>query len=125
MGLKLTLEKEHNHLYTDFIDAYWAIDNVGYTTEQVVFTLYAYPSRDAKLMHKQALEHPSIGYGSPIGAGSVNSIIYLWNVQMALTNIFPSGTIPAGRDAQYTAIYNWIKSYTGLPFEDVLENDVQ
>jgi len=42
-------------------------------------------------------------------------------VFMDLTNIFPDGSIPAGKDAQYTAIYNWIKEYTELPFEDVLE----
>ena len=122
MGLKMTLTKEHNQLYNDFIDAYWAIDNVGYTPEQVIFTLYAYPSREAKLLNHNSLENPSIGYGSPVGAGTINCALYLWNVEMAITNIFPSGSIPAGRDAQYTAIYNWIKEYTQLPFEDVIEN---
>lgn len=122
MGLKLTLTKEHNHLYSDFIDAYWAISDVGYTTDNVIFTLFAYPSRDAKLMHNNSLEEPSIGIGSPMGAGSVNSHLYIWNVQMNLTNVFPDGVIPAGRNAQYTAIYNWIKANTGLPFEDVFED---
>lgn len=122
MGLKLTLLKEHNQLYHDFIDAYWAIEDVMYTTDQVHFKLYAYPSREAKLRNYSTLENPSIGYGGPIGGGEVYSFLYLWNVSMALTNIFPSGSIPAGRDAQYTAIYNWIKEYTGLPFEDVLED---
>ena len=123
MGLQLTLAKEHNHLYHDFIDAYWAISDVMYTTDQIAFRLYAYPSRDAKLMNYKELENPSIGIGGPMNGSQINSFLYIWNVQMALIHVFPDGSIPAGRDAQYTAIYNWIKEYTGLPFEDVLEND--
>ena len=122
MGLQLTLSKEHNQMYSDFIDAYWAIDNLLYTTDQIDFSLFAYPSRDAKLKNHSQLEDPSIGIGGPIGGGMVNCALYQWHVTMAITNIFPDGVIPAGRDAQYTAIYNWIKESTGLPFVDVLEN---
>ena len=39
-----------------------------------------------------------IGYGS--AQENVNSIIYEWHVFMDLTNIFPDGSIPAGKDAQ-------------------------
>ena len=121
MGLQLTLTKEHNKIYADFPNAYWAIEDVMYTTDKIGFRLYAYPSRSAKLLNHNALEDPSIGFGGPTGAGSVDCALYMWNVEMALTQVFPDGAIPAGRDAQYTAIYTWIKEFTGLPFTDVLE----
>ncbi len=122
MGLSMTLAKDKNRMYHEFEDAYWAIDNVIYSFDQIDFQLMAFPSREAKLMNYSMLENPSIGYGSAYGAGTVDSPLYLWHVRMELTNIFPDGSIPAGRDAQYTAIYNWIKAYTGLPFTDVLED---
>ena len=119
MGLRMDLPKDKNHMYTDFNGAYWAIDNVIYSLGMIDFSLHAYPSREAKLMNNEILDNPSIGYGS--GRDTVDSILYEWHVMMDLTNIFPDGSIPAGKDAQYTAIYNWIKAYTGLPFEDVIE----
>lgn len=123
MALSMRLPKDKNQLYFDFEDAYWAIDNVFFTTDTVDFSLFAYPNREAKLMNYSILPEPSIGYGSPIGAGSVNSALYQWHVTNDIHLIFPDGSIPAGRDAQYTAIYNWIKEYTELPFEDVLEEN--
>ena len=123
MGLKMTLSKEKNRLYTDFIDAYWAISNVFFTYDTVDFSLFAYPSREAKLMNGSELEDPSIGWGGPTVANTVFSPLYQWHAVYPLTDIFPSGSIPSGRDAQYTAIYNWIKAYTQLPFEDVIETE--
>ena len=120
MGLKLTLQKDKNLMYYDFIDAYWAISEVLYTVDTIDFRLKAYPTREAKLMDRQTLENPSIGYGS--GSPVVDCSLYEWHVNMALSIIFPEG-IPMGRDAQYTAIYNWIKEYTQLPFTDVFELD--
>ena len=119
MGLQLTLDKTKNLMYYTFIDAYWAISEPTYTTELIDFSLRAYPNREAKLMNNQRLDNPSIGYGS--GASAVSCILYEWHVVMDLRVIFPDGVIPAGRDAQYTAIYNWIKEYTQLPFTDVFE----
>ena len=121
MGLRMTLPKDKNHMYYDFIDAYWAIENVIYSLGMIDFSLRAFPSREAKLMTNDILPDPSIGYGS--AQENVNCILYEWHVFMELTNIFPDGSIPAGKTAQYTAIYNWVKEYTGLPFEDVLEDD--
>ena len=117
----MALPKEHNRLYSDFNNAYWAIDKVSYTVESVSFKLLAYPSRDAKLANRTTLAHPSIGYGEPYGGGTVDCVLYKWSVVADVTEIFPSGVIPAGRDAQYTAIYLWVKRYTSLPFEDVFE----
>lgn len=123
MGLQLTLDKTKNPMYYTFVNAYWAIDNVFYSYDRIDFTLVAYPNREAKLMQYSILENPSIGYGSAAGAGSVSCELYTWHVTMALTQVFPDGSIPAGRDAQYTAIYNFIKEYTQLPFVDVLETN--
>lgn len=120
MGLQLTLAKDKNKMYYDFINAYWAIDNVYYTTDNVAFALKAYPNRESKQMDLHTLDNPSIGYGS--GADTVDSSIYLWSVVANLDDVFSNGVIPQGRDAQYTAIYNWIKAYTRLPFTDVFES---
>lgn len=120
MGLKMTLSKEKNCLYHDFVDAYWAISEVGYSTNACEFLLQAYPSRDAKLMHNVPLEDPSIGYGAPVKE-VVDSVLYIWNGIFPIVDIFPQG-IPLDENAQKTAIYNFIKAYTKLPFEDVIEN---
>lgn len=119
MGLRLALEKDKNKMYFDFPDAYWAIENVIFSYDLIDFSLRAFPSRESKLANNQILSDPTIGFGS--GSKVVNSILYEWHVRIELTDIFPSGAIPAGKDAQYTAIYRWIKAYTDLPFEDVLE----
>ena len=119
MGLQLTLDKTKNHMYMTFEDAYWAIDNVVYTTELIDFSLKAYPNRESKLMDRHILENPSIGYGS--GKNTADSSLYEWHVTMNLNEVFTDGSIPAGRDAQYTAIYNWIKEYTQLDWVDVFE----
>lgn len=120
MGLRFALDKTKNSMYTTFKDAYWAIDEVAYTTDIIKFSLKAYPSREAKLMNGQVLENPTIGIGS--GDNIVNCCLYQWSVVTNITDIFPDGSIPAGKDAQYTAIYNWIKDYTKIPFDDILED---
>lgn len=117
MGLKLSLTKNNNPMYYDFPDAYWEIDGLSYTPEQIDFRLLAYPNKEARTNNHNVLEDLTIPYGAPLG-GSVNSALYQWHVTMSITNIFPDGVIPAGRAAQYEAIYNWIKEYTELPFED-------
>ena len=129
MGLSLDLPKDKNQLYYDYINAYWAIDQVIYTTEIIDFRLVAYPTREAKLRNYSTLENPSISnskgdrFGSANGAGTVSCDLYTWHVALPITEIFSDGVIPAGKDAQYTAIYNWIKEYTQLPFEDVFEDE--
>ena len=119
MGLSLTLTKEQNTLYHDFENAYWAINDLSYDTTSCYFRLNAYPSREAKLKNLTTLENPTIGFGSS-GSKVVNSILYTWEVQLAISDIFPNG-IPLDSDEQKTTIYEWIKTYTKLPFEDVLE----
>lgn len=123
MGLSMTLPKDKNTMYYEFEDAYWAIDQLIYTTDLIDFRLVAYPNREAKLMDYKTLDNPSIGYGSANGAGTVSCGLYTWHVTTALTDVFTDGSIPAGKDAQYTTIYNWIKAYTKLPFQDVFEEE--
>ena len=120
MGLKMTLVKEMNHMYTEFVDAYWCIEDVGYDTQSVVFTLYCYPSREVKLNHLHILENPSLGYGSAI-SNVINGRLYLWEGQFSIEDIFPQG-IPLGKDEQLKVLYKFVKDYTQLPFKDVLED---
>ncbi len=121
MGLKLTLSKENNRLYYDFIDAYWSVDAITYTTKTVSFTLNCYPSREAKYKHNANMGTSTL----PVGSASPEvyfTILYSWETYAMITDIFPEG-IPLSEDEQKTAIYEWVKTYTGLPFEDVLEDD--
>lgn len=123
MGLQLTLAKENNRLYHDFTGAYWSADDITYTTSVVRFTLHCYPSREAKYKHNNNMPASTL----PIGSASPNiyfTILYSWETYVMITDIFPTG-IPLSEDEQKTAIYNWIKSYTGLPFVDVLENNTE
>ena len=120
MGLQLTLTKENNSLYTDFPNAYWCVEDVGYRINMVGFNLYASPSREAK--QKNALAQP-IQSTLPFGSATVpyyNTRIYNFFAEMPINVIFPNG-IPLSRNDQMTAIYNWIKQDTNLPFVDILE----
>ena len=70
-------------------------------------------------MHNTPLNPPNL----PVGAQMMpvaNTRIYIWATEVPISVIFPDG-IPIDRDAQLCGIYNWVKSYTGMPFEDVLE----
>ena len=120
MALSMTLTKDKNRLYVDFIDAYWVIDDLFYTTDTIHFSLKCYPNRESKEMNNHVLDNPSVDFGC--GSRVVDSLIYSWNVNMDLRNIFSNGVIPAGKDAQYPAIYKWVKKHTGLPFRDVFES---
>lgn len=119
MGLKLTLNKENNRLYTDFLDAYWAIDGITYSTQYMAFALICYPSRGAKMQHNVPMPPSTLPIGG-VGIEVYGTELYRWQTQLAITDIFPDG-IPLGENKQKTTIYNWIKGYTSLPFEDVLE----
>ena len=118
MALQMTLAKDKNTMYFDFPNAYWVIEDLNYTTTAVVFRLNVYPNRESKLMQNHVLENPSVGFGGAMNV--VSSRLYTWQAVTEITNIFPSG-IPLSVNEQKTAIYEWIKSYTELPFIDVLE----
>ena len=119
MGLSYTLQSNCNHLYTEFRNAYWAIDDLSYDTERCFFRLKAYPSREARAKHLSPLSAPAIKIGassSPV----VNSELYLWEGIFPIGDIFPEG-IPLSSDEQKASVYRWIKEYTGIPFGDVFE----
>lgn len=130
MGLKMTLNKENNRLFTDFVDAYWSVDEIRYTTTEMGFVLRCYPSREAKYKNLVPMEHPFIvitlengettsigGIGNPV----FDTELYRWECQLAIAEVFPDG-IPVSADDQKTAIYEWVKAYSQFPFEDVFEN---
>ena len=118
MGLKLTLEKEKNHLYHTFEDAYWAIKEIRYTTNELYGKLTCYPSREASHKQGQSVEG-RLTVGGPYFP-VIEPRLYCWEFLAPISTVFPNG-IPLSEDEQKTAIYNWVKLTTGLPFEDVLE----
>ena len=118
MGLKLTLEKENNQLYHTFVDAYWAVKEIRYTTEDMYAKLICYPSRESS--HKQG---EVVSSSLPVGGSYlpiVDSALYQWEFTAKIAEVFPDG-IPLDEDEQKTAIYEWVKAYTGMAFEDVME----
>ena len=120
MGLQLTLAKENNRQYFDYVDAYWSVDDIGYTTQIVSFRLNCYPSREAKYKNLNQMPTSTL----PIGSASpavYDTVLYSWETYAMITDIFPSG-IPLDENEQKTAIYNWVKAYTKLSFKDVLED---
>lgn len=117
MGLRYTLTKEQNRMCMD-IAAYWHITNLSYTTDLVNFCLVAYPTRDCAERESLPVES-RLSFGSPYSP--IECELYRWQTSVNIREIFPSG-IPLDANEQKTAIYNWVKAYTGLPWEDVYEN---
>lgn len=121
MGLGMTLGKEHNPLYYDFRDAYWVVSDIHYTPGSVGFSLECYPSREARHLAFSEIPEKSIGIGGTTKS-IYDSILYSWCGEFTMRDILPLG-IPLDADQQKTAIYNWMKTYNGLPFEDVFEKE--
>ncbi len=120
MGLQLTLEKENNQLYHTFEDAYWAVKEIRYTTEDMYAKLLCYPSRESS--HRQGkIVSSTLPVGGPY-LPIVDSALYQWEFTAKIVEVFPEG-IPLSENEQKTAIYEWVKVYTGLEFEDILEED--
>lgn len=121
MGLQMTLPKDKNHMATEFVDAYWAVTELGYDFVALHFKLVCFPSREAKLLDGNKVEEPSLG-GYGLCEPTYHPKLYSWEPFFTIETVFPEG-IPLGRDAQLKVIYSFIKDYTGLPFEDVFEDD--
>lgn len=119
MGLQLTINERQNLLHHTFEDAYWAIDKLSYDLTRVSFSLRAFPSRDAKIKEGTPVEDdvPVLGYSTDL---RYSPELFQWRANFPVEQVFPNG-IPLGKDAQYTAVYNFIKEHTGLPFADVFE----
>ena len=121
MGLQLSISKNDNDLYADFENAYWAIEDISYSTAYGYAELYAYASRDAKYKNGEAIKDYSFSFGGAVSP-VYNTRIYRWSLTFPLSTVFPDG-ISLSENEQKTAIYEYVKSYTGLAFTDVLEDD--
>lgn len=130
MGLKFKLAKEFNHIYADFDNAYWAIDNIVVYPENrqsyVHFELTAYASRDAKHKNMQTVAEPSpkeIPLGGAVSA-VYNTELYKAVQELPTANLFD--TVPNTISAQKDILYAYIKTLLDnaeITYEDVLEEN--
>jgi hypothetical protein len=124
MGLSFTLNKEDNHLYCDFAEAYWSIDDIAFYTTgnnitMVRFNFNAYASRDAKLLRSTTIT-PLHHFGGPCST-VVDPLLYQWCGEFDASTIFPNG-IPTSVNEQKIILYAFVKSYLNLTDAvDVLE----
>jgi len=122
MGLKLTLNAENNSMGHPFVDAYWVVENLKYEMKDklsIEFDLNCYPTRESSKMTGQKVV--PMEYMEPTNTKVNGKLCGMHHLNFAVA-IFPEG-IPMERDEQLTIIYTFIKAYTGLPFEDVLEGE--
>lgn len=123
MGLKLTVPKTDNALYTDFVDAYWRIENIIFSNADgisyVDFELNTYPSRDAANMNLESIDNSTFSIGGPRSI-AYQSCIRTWQAQFKTADVFTDG-IPVSESGQKDVLYALVKQYTKLPFEDVME----
>ena len=127
MGLLMDLPKENNALHHDFLAAYWAIENISFSSDgpdasvMVSFLLHAYPDREAKQKtNALAIVEPFRDFGESLGQ-TVAARLYRWAGLFPAVMIFTSG-IPISRDAQLEILYPFVKSYLDLSDAlDVLE----
>lgn len=122
MGLKYSLNSDQNHIGIDFIDAYWVIEEIKYINNNAIGVLRCFPSRE--ISKKEGYRYTgweTIKIGGP-AFQYVKACLWEWEFMFPVEEVFPYG-IPISEDEQKTAIYNWIKDYTKLPFEDVYEEE--
>ena len=99
MGLQLTLAKENNRQYFDYVDAYWSVDDIGYTTQTVSFRLNCYPSREAKYKNLNQMPKPTLSIGSAF-PNVYDTVLYSWEKtdlggrsSIALVSLIPFFTL--------------------------------
>ena len=124
MGLKFKLPKESNHLYADFNEAYWSVDNICIypegNTSLCHFEFSAYASREAKKMNMMDIPTPSILIGSALSS-KYNPLLYLATQDVNTEALFPNG-VPNTIGEQKNIVYAYLKSQlNGIEFEDVFE----
>ena len=111
MGLSFKLAKENNSLYTDFDNAYWAIDNICIYPEAdstfVHFEVWAYPSREARKHNNEAMEGSTLSFG---GASHtiVDSRLYRFFCECPANTVFTAG-VPTERSKQKDICYSYFK----------------
>lgn len=123
MAIKMRVPKEHNHIYYDFDDAYWKIEdiNVGINSGDayVNFRFTAYPNEEASDKEHQETQ-PMLNFGGP-NRYNVENRLYTWVGLFPASEIFPNG-IPLTESEQRMILYDFIKVYLQLEdYEDVFE----
>lgn len=123
MAIIKTLPKEHNHMYYDFPDAYWRIEDINFGNVEgitkVSFRFTAYPNKEASLKWYEETQ-PMLNFGGPNGY-NVENRLYTWVALFDANEIFTNG-IPATEAEQRNVLYNFIKLYLELTdYEDVFE----
>lgn len=127
MALKITLPKASNHLYYDFVDAYFVVESVSFYDEngesKIHFEFNGYPSREARKVDGVAIPTES---AIPFGGAFYpiySTKIYQWAANLAAEMVFPEG-IPVSIDARKTVLYNTVKEMldeSGIQYEDIFE----
>nr|DAQ91117.1 MAG TPA: hypothetical protein [Bacteriophage sp.] len=124
MGLKLAIAEQDNVLYADFTDAYWKVDGIMFTNmdgeSYVTFSLDAYPSREAAQKMLEPISCTgTISVGGAVGM-AYEPRLWHWEASFKTMDVFPNG-IPITESGQKDVLYQLVKAYTKMPFEDVLE----
>lgn len=125
MGFLINLPKKSNHMYTDYPNAYWCLDNVRTIYEnnvqQVLYDVSAYPSRDIKNNDGLWLA-AAYPFGDPMQS-HVNACLYRFTDKHPAAEIFPGG-MPADLSEVKKILYVHFKNYLnslGIAYTDVLE----
>lgn len=122
MAIQMNLLKEFNHMYTDFLNAYWVIENINIAyidkTSKINIQFCCYPSREAYKSIGTEIQH--LRFGGSIRQNYNTKLYEFYGIFLA-SEIFPDG-IPNTREAQLNVLYPFIKNYLNLTeSKDVFE----
>ena len=129
MGLSIRLSKQYNHMYTDYPDAYWSVDNICIYPEgdesYLHFEITAYPSREAKKQKDAVIQEPAakvIPFGGAVKATYEPELFKA--TQEIPTNYIFKTSVPNTIAEQKEYVYAFVKDAlqnAGVTFSDVLE----
>lgn len=127
MGFLINLPKKSNHMYTDYPNAYWYLDNIRTIYEdgvqQVLYDVSAFPSREVK--NNEGLWLVSAyPFGYPTKS-QVDSCLYRFTDKHLAAEIFPIG-MPSDLNEVKSILYNHFKTFLdslGVAYADVFEDD--
>lgn len=127
MGFLINLPKESNHMYTDYPEAYWYLDNIRTIYEdgvqKVLYDVSAYPSREVKNKEGYWLVS-AYPFGNPTSS-RVNACLYRFTDNHPTAEIFPNG-MPSDLNEVKSILYNHFKTFLdslGVAYTDVFENE--
>ena len=127
MGFLINLPKESNHMYTDYPNAYWYLDNIRTIYEdgvqKVLYDVSAYPSREVKNKEGYWLVS-AYPFGDPINS-RVNACLYRFTDNHPTAEIFANG-MPSDLNDVKRILYTHFKVFLdslGVAYTDVFETD--